>query len=158
MIDNWLFQYTKKRQPQRNVVFPNYSKVRSVALVYEQGVDDKGIALLVKQLERDRIMVEVIGYEPKKDFNHFGKPRKEAMAALPGQRFDLLLDLSTHYYLGTQYLVMAIDATFKAGMRFADVPEENQQDVLDMMVSLQGEVQPEQIAEQVTHYLKMINA
>ena len=158
MIQEWIFRYNKKRQPQRNVVFPNYSKVRSVALVYEQGVDDKGIAMLVKQLERDRMMVEIIGYEPKKDYNHFGKPRKEAMAALPGQRFDLLLDLSTHYYLGTQYLVMAIDATFKAGMRFADVPEENQQDVLDMMVSLQGEVQPEQIAEQVTHYLKMINA
>ena len=139
-------------------MFPNYSKVRSVALVYEQGVDDKGIAMLVKQLERDRMMVEIIGYEPKKDYNHFGKPRKEAMAALPGQRFDLLLDLSTHYYLGTQYLIMAIDATFKAGLRFADVPEENQQGVLDMMVSLQGEVQPEQIAEQVTHYLKMINA
>ena len=139
-------------------MFPNYSKVRSVALVYEQGADDKGIAMLVKQLERDRMMVEIIGYEPKKDYNHFGKPRKEAMAALPGQRFDLLLDLSTHYYLGTQYLIMAIDATFKAGLRFADVPEENQQGVLDMMVSLQGEVQPEQIAEQVTHYLKMINA
>ena len=158
MIQEWIFRYTKKRMPQRNVVFPNYSKVRSVALVYEQGVDDKGIAMLVKQLERDRMMVEIIGYEPKKDYNHFGKPRKEAMAALPGQRFDLLLDLSTHYYLGTQYLIMAIDATFKAGLRFADVPEENQQGVLDMMVSLQGEVQPEQIAEQVTHYLKMINA
>lgn len=158
MIQEWIFRYTKKRMPQRNVVFPNYSKVRSVALVYEQGVDDKGIALLVKQLECDRIMVEVIGYEPKKDFNHFGKPRKEAMAALPGQRFDLLLDLSTHYYLGTQYLVMAVDATFKAGLRFAEVPEQNQQGILDMMVSLQGEVQPEQIAEQVTHYLKMINA
>lgn len=139
-------------------MFPNYSKVRSVAVVYEQGVDDKGIAMLVKQLERDRMMVEIIGYEPKKDYNHFGKPRKEAMAALPRQRFDLLLDLSTHYYLGTQYLIMAIDATFKAGLRFAEVPEQNQQGVLDMMVSLQGEVQPEQIAEQVTHYLKMINA
>ena len=158
MIQEWIFKYTKKRMPQRNVVFPNYSKVRSVALLYEQGVDDKGIAMLVKQLERDRMMVEIIGYEPKKDYNHFGKPRKEAMAALPGQRFDLLLDLSTHYYLGTQYLIMAIDATFKAGLRFADVQEENQQGVLDMMVSLQGEVQPEQIAEQVTHYLKMINA
>lgn len=158
MIQEWIFRYTKKRMPQRNVVFPNYSKVRSVALLYEQGVDDKGIAMLVKQLERDRMMVEIIGYEPKKDYNHFGKPRKEAMAALPVQRFDLLLDLSTHYYLGTQYLIMAIDATFKAGLRFADVPEENQQGVLDMMVNLQGEVQPEQIAEQVMHYLKMINA
>ncbi len=158
MIQEWIFRYTKKRMPQRNVVFPNYSKVRSVALLYEQGVDDKGIAMLVKQLERDRMMVEIIGYEPKKDYNHFGKPRKEAMAALPGQRFDLLLDLSTHYYPGTQYLIMAIDATFKAGLRFAEVPEQNQQGILDMMVSLQGEVQPEQIAEQVTHYLKMINA
>ena len=69
MIDNWLFKYKKKRLPQREVVFPNYSKVRSVAVVYEQGVDDKGIALLAKRLEKDGIMVEVVGYEPKKDFN-----------------------------------------------------------------------------------------
>lgn len=137
---------------------PNYSSVRSVALVYEQGVDDKGIAMLAKRLEKDGVMVEVIGYEPKKDFNWLGKARQEAMSALPSQRFDLLMDLSTHYYLGTQYLVMAIDATFKAGLRFEQIEEKDQQGILDMMVNLQGEVHPEQIAEQVVYFLKMINA
>lgn len=137
---------------------PNYSNVRSVALVYEQGVDDKGIAMLAKRLEKDGVMVEVIGYEPKKDFNWLGKARQEAMSALPSQRFDLLMDLSTHYYLGTQYLVMAIDATFKAGLRFEQIEEKDQQGILDMMVSLQGEVHPEQIAEQIVYFLKMINA
>lgn len=171
MIDNWLFRYKKKNMPQREVVFPNYSKVRSVAVVYEQGVDDKGIALLVKQLEKDGIMVEVVGYEPKKDFNRLGKVREEAMSALPSQRFDLLMDLSTHYYLGTQYIVMAVDATFKAGLRFEEVEEKDQQGILDMMVSLsphgamlagtpspKDDPEPEQIAEQIVYYLKMINA
>lgn len=157
MIDNWLFKYKKKRLPQREVVFPNYSKVRSVAVVYEQGVDDKGIALLAKRLEKDGIMVEVVGYEPKKDFNWMGKARQEALSALPSQRFDLLMDLSTHYYLGTQYIVMAIDTTFKAGLRFNEVDEKDQQGILDMMVSLPANPEPEQIAEQVIHFMKMIN-
>ena len=157
MIDNWLFKYTKKRQPQREVLMPNYSKVRSIAVVYEQGIDDKATALLVKRLERDGAMVEVVGYEPKKDFNFFRRVREQALQSLPTQRFDLLLDLSTHYYLGTQYILMAIDATFKAGLRFPDVPEQDQQGILDMMVSLPANPLPEQIAEQVIHFLKMIN-
>ena len=158
MIDNWLFKYTKKRQPLREVLMPNYSKVRSIAVVYEQGIDDKATALLVKRLERDGAMVEVVGYEPKKDFNFFSRVREQAMQSLPTQRFDLLLDLSTHYYLGTQYILMAIDATFKAGLRFPDIPEQDQQGILDMMVSLPDNPTPEDIAEQVIHFLKMINS
>ena len=156
-LNTWIYRYNKKRQPQREVLMPNYSKVRSIALVYEQGIDDKATALLVKRLERDGAMVEVVGYEPKKDFNYFGRVREQALATLPTQRFDLLLDLSTHYYFGTQYIIMAIDATFKAGLRFPDIPEQDQQGILDMMVSLPANPLPEQIAEQVIHFLKMIN-
>lgn len=158
MIDNWLFQYKKKRQPQREVLFPNYSKVRSVVIVFEQNADSKQHAMLIKSLERDGMMVEVVGYEPKKDFTYFGRVREEAMASLPSQRFDLLLDLSTHYYLGTQYIDMAIDATFKTGLRFPEVPEQDQQGILDMMISLTDNPQAEEIAEQVIHFMKMINA
>ncbi|MBO4361240.1 MAG: hypothetical protein J5823_00480 [Paludibacteraceae bacterium] len=158
MIDNWLFQYKKKRQPQREVLFPNYSKVRSAVIVFEQNADSKQHAMLIKSLERDGMMVEVVGYEPKKDFTYFGRVREEAMASLPSQRFDLLLDLSTHYYLGTQYIDMAIDATFKAGLRFPEVPEQDQQGILDMMISLTDNPQAEEIAEQVIHFMKMINA
>lgn len=158
MIDNWLFQYKKKRQPQREVLFPNYSKVRSVVIVFEQNADSKQHAMLIKSLERDGMMVEVVGYEPKKDFTYFGRVREEPMASLPSQRFDLLLDLSTHYYLGTQYIDMAIDATFKAGLRFPEVPEQDQQGILDMMISLTDNPQAEEIAEQVIHFMKMINA
>ena len=140
------------------MVFPNYSKVRSVVLVYEQGVDDKGISLLAKRLEKDGIMVEVVGYQPKEDFNYFGRVKAEAMTALPSQRFDLLMDLSTHYYFGTQYILMAIDATFKAGLRFPEVDEKDQQGILDMMVSLPDNPHPEDIAGQVIHFMKMINA
>ena len=156
-LNSWIYRYNKRKQPQREVLMPNYSKVRSIALVYEQGIDDKATALLVKRLERDGAMVEVVGYEPKQDFNYFGRVREQAMQSLPTQRFDLLLDLSTHYYLGTQYILMAIDATFKAGLRFSDVPEQDQQGILDMMVSLPANPLPEQIAEQVIHFLKMIN-
>lgn len=158
MIDYWLFRYKKKNLPQRKVIFPNYSKVRSVVVVYEQGVDDKEIALLAKRLEKDGIMVEVVGYEPKKDFNRLGLVRQEAMGALPSQRFDLLMDLSTHFYLGTQYIVMAIDATFKAGLRFEEVEEKDQQGILDLMISLKEEPHSDQISEQIVYYLKMINA
>ena len=162
MVNNfntWIFRYTKSKQPQREVVMPNYSKVRSVAIVFEQtSGNDKQQAMLAKRLERDGIMVEVVGYEPKKDFNHFGRVREQAKQSLPTQRFDLLLDLSTHYYLGTQYIIMSIDATFKAGLRFPEVAETDQQGILDMMVSLNDTPQPELIAEQVIHFLKMINA
>jgi hypothetical protein len=157
-LNHWIFNYNKKRQPERKVVFPNYSQVRSVVLVYEQGVDDKGISLLAKRLEKDGIMVEVVCYQPKEDFNYFGRVKAEAMTALPSQRFDLLMDLSTHYYFGTQYVLMAIDATFKVGLRFAEVAEKDQQGILDMMVSLPDNPHPEDIAGQVIHFMKMINA
>ena len=68
------------------------------------------------------------------------------------------MDLSTHYYFGTQYILMAIDATFKAGLRFVDVAEKDQQGILDMMVSLPDNPHPEDIAGQVIHFMKMINA
>ena len=157
-LNTWIYRYNKRKQPLREVLMPNYSKVRSIAVVYEQGIDDKATALHVKRLERDGAMVEVIGYAPKQDFNFFGRVREQAMQSLPTQRFDLLLDLSTHYYLGTQYIVMAIDATFKAGLRFPDVPEQDQQGILDMMVNLPDNPTPEDIAEQVIHFLKMINS
>jgi len=156
-LNCWIFRYSKNNRPAREVLFPNYSKVRSVVVIYEQSVDDKAIGLLVKRLERDSIMVEVVGYEPKKDFNFFGRAREQALNSLPKQRFDLLLDLSTNYYLGTQYLTMAVDATFKAGLRFPEIPEEDQQGILDMMVSLPDDPHPEDIAEQVIHFLMMIN-
>lgn len=157
-LNTWIFRHTKRKQPQREVLFPNYSKVRSAVIVFEQTADSKQHAMLIKRLERDGMMVEVVGYEPKKDFTYFGRVREEAMNALPSQRFDLLLDLSTQYYLGTQYITMAIDATFKAGLRFPNVPEQDQQGLLDMMVSLPENPAPELIAEQVIHFMKMINA
>lgn len=157
-LNTWIFRHTKRKQPQREVLFPNYSKVRSAVIVFEQTADSKQHAMLIKRLERDGMMVEVVGYEPKKDFTYFGRVREEAMNALPSQRFDLLLDLSTRYYLGTQYITMAIDATFKAGLRFPNVPEQDQQGILDMMVSLPENPDPELIAEQVIHFMKMINA
>lgn len=137
---------------------PNYSRVRSAVLVFEQSSDTTAHAMLAKRLERDGMMVEVVGYEPQKDFNYFGRVREQAMQSLPTQRFDLLIDLSTHYFYGTQYILMAIDATFKAGMRFPDVPEQDQQGILNMMVCLPDNPTPEDIAEQVIHFLKMINS
>ena len=157
-LNRWIFRHAKHKQPQREVLFTNYSKVRSAVIVFEQTTDSKQHALLIKRLERDGMMVEVVGYEPKKDFTYFGRVREDALGALPSQRFDLLLDLSTHYYLGTQYINMTIDATFKAGLRFPNVPEEDQQGILDLMVSLPGEPEAEEVAEQVIHFMKMINA
>lgn len=156
-LNHWILCHFKKNQPVRNVTFPNYSRIRSVAVVFEQGTDDKQVAMLTKRLEKDGMIAETIGYEPKKDFTFLGKPHKQALAALPAQRFDLLLDLSTQYYIGTQYLVMAIDSTFKAGLRFQQIPEEDQQGILDMMVNLREGAQSEEIAEQVIHFMQMIN-
>ena len=161
-LHTWLFRYAKRHQTARQVVFPNYSKVRSVAVTFA-GEQNKEIERVVRQLEKDNMMVEIIGYEPKQDFTFLGKPTAEAMKALPRQRFDLLLDLSTTYHIGAQHILMAIDATFKCGMRFPDIPEQDQQGVLDMMVSLpapkEGDTyHSEDIAEQIIRYLKMINS
>ena len=158
----WLFRYAKRHMKAREIIFPNYNKVRSVAVVFA-GEQNKEIERIIRQLEKDGIMVEIVGYEPKLDFNILGKPTAAALQALPHQRFDLLIDLSTTYQIGTQYLLMHIDATFKCGLRFADVPEQDQQGVLDMMVSLpapkEGDTyHSEDIAEQVIRYLKMINS
>ena len=161
-LHTWIFRYAKRHQTARQVVFPNYSKVRSVAVTFA-GEQNKEIERVVRQLEKDNMMVEIIGYEPKQDFTFLGKPTAEAMKALPRQRFDLLLDLSTTYHIGAQHILMAIDATFKCGMRFPDIPEQDQQGVLDMMVSLPAPTEgdtyhSEDIAEQIIRYLKMINS
>jgi len=157
-----VFRYAKRQSKARQVVFPNYSKVRSVAVVFA-GEQNKEIDRIVRLLEKDEMMVEIVGYEPKQDFNILGKPTAEAIKTLPNQRFDLLLDLSTTYHIGAQYILMAIDATFKCGLRFPDVAEADQQGVLDMMISLptpaEGDTyHSEDIAEQAIRYLKMINA
>ena len=161
-IKLWFFRYAKRQQSAREVIFPNYSKVRSVAVVFA-GEQNKEIERIIRQLEKDGIMVEIVGYEPKQDFTILGKPTVAALQALPHQRFDLLIDLSTTYHIGAQHLLMAIDALFKCGLRFPDVPEQDQQGVLDMMVSLPAPAEgdtyhSEDITEQVIRYLKMINS
>lgn len=161
-IKLFIFRYAKRHRPPRGVVFMNYSHIRSVALVFS-GTENKEVERIVRRMEKDGMMVDIVGYEPKRDFTILGKPTAEAMKALPKQRFDLMLDLSTSYHIGAQHLLMAIDATFKSGLRFPDVPEHDQQGVLDMMISLPAPVEgetyhSEDIAEQIINFLKMINS
>lgn len=158
-IAYWLFKRAKKRQASREITFINYGHIRSAVLVFEQS-QQQGIELLTRQLERDGMMVEIVGYDPKIDFTHLGKLKPQAEQALPTHPCDLLIDLSTTYHLGTQYILMAIPASFKAGLRFAELPVDDQQGILDMMVALPTTgkpLEPLDIAEQVIHYLKMIN-
>ncbi|MBQ3633438.1 MAG: hypothetical protein II952_03985, partial [Paludibacteraceae bacterium] len=70
------------------------------------------------------------------DYNFLGKPRDYVLEDLKADRYDLLIDLTTHPLLPLRYLAMYAEADFKVGLNLGE-------GLHDMLLSL-PDFSPEQ--------------
>lgn len=168
-IKDSIYRYYAKRQKREQAAFVPYRDIRRVLVIYTSDFQEKNteVRQLIARLQNDGKDVVAWGYCPKKDiislvlpigrilglrdFDWFGRPKKHVLSDISKEEADLLLDLTQDDSLATRYLTLYAPARLKAGRRCDTRP-------LDFMVDMPTEETPVALFEQLTHYMKSINA
>ena len=153
----FIFDYLRKKMPERNPRFPHLDQPLKVLLIYESDLLERNdsIKSIRQDLLRRQMDVSMWGYVAKKeiatlilpqsrilglnDYNFFGKPRDYVLTDLQAEHYDLLLDLTTRPMLPLRYLAMYANADFKVGLNLGE-------GIHDMPISL-PDFTPEQSEE-----------
>ena len=153
-LKQYIFDYLRKRMPEREVRFPHLDQPLKIMIVYESDVLERNdsIKSIRQDLLRRQMDVTMWGYVEKKeittlilpqsrilgvnDYNFFGKPRDYVLTDLAAEHYDLLIDLTTRPLLPLRYITMYTDADFKVGLNLGE-------GLHDMLISL-PDFNPEQ--------------
>ena len=153
-IKQYIFEYLRKRMPEREVRFPHFDQPLKLMIIYESDVLERNDAIkaIRQDLLRRQMDVTMWGYVEKKeittlilpqsrilgvdDYNFFGKPRDYVLTDLQAEHYDLLIDLTTHPLLPLRYLALYTNAYFKVGLNLGE-------GIHDMLLSL-PDLSPEQ--------------
>lgn len=153
-IKQYIFEYLRKRMPEREVRFPHFDQPLKLMIIYESDVLERNDAIkaIRQDLLRRQMDVTMWGYVEKKeittlilpqsrilgvdDYNFFGKPRDYVLTDLQTEHYDLLIDLTTHPLLPLRYLALYTNAYFKVGLNLGE-------GIHDMLLSL-PDLSPEQ--------------
>ena len=156
-LKQYIFDYLRKKQPERNSRFPHIDQPLKILLIYESDVLERNdsIKTIRQDLLRRQMDVTMWGFVEKKeiltlilpqsrilgssDYNWLGKPRDYVLNDLTTEHYDLLLDLTTRPLLPLRYLAMYADADFKVGLNLGE-------GIHDMLISL-PDFTPEQSEE-----------
>lgn len=156
---------------RREVRVHNFTTARSAAVLFDASEPDcfPVIKDFRKFLEKQDIKCKVFGYVPqkeipdemlfwknytfitRKDLTWYLMPRGEGADLFYSQDIDLLIDFTRDVPLELQFLVRLSGARFKVGC-FTE--EEND---YDLMINLTGKCDIGYFAEQVRHYITMLN-
>ena len=146
-IKQYIFDYLRKKQAEREVRFPHLDKPLKVFLLYESDVLERNDAIktIRQDLLRRQMDVTMWGFVEKKeistlilpqsrilglgDYNLFGKLREDVVTDLQAEHYDLLIDLTTRPLLPLRYVAMLADADFKVGLNLGE-------GIHDMLISL----------------------
>lgn len=153
-LRQYIFEYLRKRMPEREVRFPHFDQPLKLMIIYESDVLERNDAIkaIRQDLLRRQMDVTMWGYVEKKeittlilpqsrilgvdDYNFFGKPRDYVLTDLQAEHYDLLIDLTTHPLLPLRYLALYTNAYFKVGLNLGE-------GIHDMLLSL-PDLSPEQ--------------
>ena len=153
-LKQYIFEYLRKRMPEREVRFPHFDEPLRIMLIYESDLLERNDAIktIRQDLLRRQMDVTMWGYVEKKevttlilpqsrilgveDYNFLGKPRDFVLTDLQTEHYDLLIDLTTRPQLPLRYLAMYTDADFKVGLNLGE-------GIHDMLISL-PDLSPEQ--------------
>ena len=156
-LRQYIFDYLRKRMPERNPRFPHLDQPLKILMIYESDVLERNdsIKSIRQDLLRRQMDVSMWGYVAKKeittlvlpqsrilglaDYNFLGKPRDYVLKDLQAEHYDLLIDLTLHPLLPLRYLAMYADADFKVGLNLGE-------GIHDMLLSL-PDFTPEQSEE-----------
>ncbi len=177
-IRQYIFEYLRKRMPEREVRFPHLDQPLKLMIIYESDVLERNDAIksIRQDLLRRQMDVTMWGYVEKKDiqtlilpqsrilgvddYNFLGKPRDYVLTDLQVEHYDLLIDLTTRPLLPLRYLAMYTSADFKVGMNLGE-------GLHDMLISLpdfspeQGEdaeIEASWLYHQIMSYLTTIKS
>lgn len=156
-LKQYIFDYLRKRMPERNPRFPHLDRPLKIMMIYESDVLERNdsIKSIRQDLLRRQMDVSMWGYVAKKeittlvlpqsrilglaDYNFLGKPRDYVLKDLQAEHFDLLIDLTPRPILSLRYIAMYTDADFKVGLNLGE-------GIHDMLLSL-PDFTPEQSEE-----------
>ena len=153
-LKQFIFDYLRKKMPERHPRFPHLDRPLKVMIVYESDLLERNDAIksIRQDLLRRQMDVTMWGYVEKKeintlilpqsrilgvgDYNFFGKPRDYVLEDLQAEQYDLLIDLTTRPSLPLRYITMYTNADFKVGLNMGE-------GIHDMLISL-PDLTPEQ--------------
>ena len=156
-LRQYIFDYLRKRMPERNPRFPHLDQPLKILMIYESDVLERNdsIKSIRQDLLRRQMDVSMWGYVAKKeittlvlpqsrilglaDYNFLGKPRDYVLKDLQAEHYDLMIDLTLHPLLPLRYLAMYANADFKVGLNLGE-------GIHDMLLSL-PDFTPEQSEE-----------
>lgn len=146
-LRQYIFDYLRKRMPEREVRFPHLDQPLRIMIIYESDVLERNdsIKTIRQDLLRRQMDVTMWGFVEKKeittlilpqsrilglgDYNLLGKPRDYVISDLQSEHYDLLIDLTTRALLPLRYLAMYTEADFKVGLNLGE-------GIHDMLISL----------------------
>lgn len=177
-LKQYIFDYLRKKMPERNPRFPHLDQPLKILLIYESDPLERNdnIKSIRQELLKRQMDVTMWGYLERKeivslvlpqsrilglgDYNLLGKPRDYVVRDLTAEHYDLLIDLTTRQLLPLRYLAMLAEADFKVGMNLGE-------GVHDMLISLpdftpeQGElaeIESSWLFNQIMGYLTTIKS
>ena len=146
-LKQYIFDYLRKRMPERACRFPHLDQPLKIMLIYESDLLERNDAIktIRQDLLRRQMDVTMWGYVEKKeittlilpqsrilgvsDYNWLGKPQSYVLTDLKAEHYDLLIDLTTRPLLPLRYLAMYTNADFKVGLNLGE-------GIHDMLISL----------------------
>ncbi|MCQ2345314.1 MAG: hypothetical protein MJZ82_00910 [Paludibacteraceae bacterium] len=168
-IKLWIYNRRKERLPKRQVIYRNWSDIRTIALLYTSDLTERNpdIRRMAEYMQENNKHVTLIGYADKKeitspilpqsriagqkDFSWLGYPNEMLTSDLQKQSFDLLIDLTQHQSLQERYMALYLRSDLKVGRR-TDAGE------LDFMIEMPSEETREQLMEEIVKYLTLIRS
>ena len=153
-LKQFIFDYLRKKMPERNPRFPHLDQPLKVMVVYESDLLERNDAIksIRQDLLKRQLDVTMWGYVEKKeiqtlilpqsrilgtsDYSWYGKPISPTLTDLQAEHYDLLIDLTTRPLLPLRYITMYTNADFKVGLNLGE-------GLHDMLISL-PDLTPEQ--------------
>ena len=143
-----IFAWRLKRQAIRNVVMPNWEKVRNIAILYP----NNNIPHIIQQIEALDKAVVVFTMPDKKQINWLTeRPKAETQELLVARQFDVLIDLTQTPSRTMQYMALNIRADFKVG-RFM------REGIHDLTIDTAPQEAPDYLFEQIIKYIEMFGS
>ena len=167
-LRQFIFDYLRKKQPERQPRFPHLDQPLKIMLIYESDVLERNdlIKSFRQDLLRRQMDVTMWGYVEKKDiqtlilqqsrilglpdYNLWGKPRDYVVTDLKAEHYDLLIDLTTRPLLPLRYIAMLTDADFKVGLNLGE-------GIHDMLIGIEN-AEVKELYEQIMNYLTTIKS
>jgi hypothetical protein len=174
-LRQFIFEYLRKKQPERACRFPHLDRPLKIMLIYESDVLERNDVLktIRQDLLRRQMDITMWGFVEKKvieslvlpqsrilglaDYNLLGKPKDYVLNDLRAEHYDLLIDLTTRPLLPLRYIALYTDADFKVGLNMGE-------GIHDMLISLpdldteQARPEVSWLFDQIMRYLTTIKS